>query len=152
MEYFYLPCRPTISATCSELGTGTHSVIFWLFFGSKFRISSTAEEKYADSCETGEDSFDIEDGSVSPNIDNSSASCRALWSSRPFPPPLPPPLDMWWWSISPNRLAGITETILSQFVLLSQLSKNTNVLALSSSVKRNRQLAHTVSVISFVFS
>lgn len=27
-----LPCRPTISATCSELGTGTHSVIFCDFF------------------------------------------------------------------------------------------------------------------------
>uniref|UniRef100_A0A6B0UJ85 Putative secreted protein n=1 Tax=Ixodes ricinus TaxID=34613 RepID=A0A6B0UJ85_IXORI len=26
------PCLPTISATCSELGTGTHSVVFWLFF------------------------------------------------------------------------------------------------------------------------
>lgn len=27
-----LPCLPTISATCSELGTGTHSVMFWDFF------------------------------------------------------------------------------------------------------------------------
>lgn len=27
----HLPCLPTISATCSELGTGTHSVVFWLF-------------------------------------------------------------------------------------------------------------------------
>lgn len=26
------PCLPTISATCSELGTGTHSVMFTLFF------------------------------------------------------------------------------------------------------------------------
>jgi len=24
------PCRPTISATCSDDGTGTHSVMFWL--------------------------------------------------------------------------------------------------------------------------
>lgn len=33
-----LPCRPTISATCSELGTGTYSVIFCDFFdrSSKF--------------------------------------------------------------------------------------------------------------------
>ena len=28
----FLPCLPTISATCSELGTGTHSVIFIDFF------------------------------------------------------------------------------------------------------------------------
>lgn len=26
-----IPCLPTISATCSELGTGTHSVMFTLF-------------------------------------------------------------------------------------------------------------------------
>ena len=25
----YSPCLPTISATCSEVGTGTHSVMFW---------------------------------------------------------------------------------------------------------------------------
>ncbi len=25
-----LPCLPTISATCSDVGTGTHSVMFWL--------------------------------------------------------------------------------------------------------------------------
>ena len=28
--FFFLPCLPTISATCSEVGTGTHSVMFWL--------------------------------------------------------------------------------------------------------------------------
>lgn len=27
-----LPCLPTISATCSELGTGTHSVMLTLLF------------------------------------------------------------------------------------------------------------------------
>ena len=35
-----LPCLPTISATCSEVGTGTHSVMFWLFrWGGSFRSS-----------------------------------------------------------------------------------------------------------------
>ena len=28
-----IPCLPTISATCSELGTATHCVMFWDFFG-----------------------------------------------------------------------------------------------------------------------
>lgn len=35
-----LPCRPTISATCSELGTGTHSVIFCDFFERSSRFGS----------------------------------------------------------------------------------------------------------------
>lgn len=35
-----LPCRPTISATCSELGTGTHSVIFCDFFDRSSRFGN----------------------------------------------------------------------------------------------------------------
>lgn len=37
---FRLPCRPTISATCSELGTGTHSVIFCDFFERSSRFGN----------------------------------------------------------------------------------------------------------------
>lgn len=35
-----LPCRPTISATCSELGTGTHSVMFCDFFDRSSRLGN----------------------------------------------------------------------------------------------------------------
>ena len=33
------PCLPTISATCSELGTGTHSVMFWDFLDLSSSLS-----------------------------------------------------------------------------------------------------------------
>uniref|UniRef100_A0A131YTY6 Uncharacterized protein n=1 Tax=Rhipicephalus appendiculatus TaxID=34631 RepID=A0A131YTY6_RHIAP len=77
------PCRPTISATCSELGTGTHSVVFWLFL---FLVSASRF-----GCR---ESFSL----FSPSMESSSANCSARWSSRP-------PLLR---SISGNRLAGIT--------------------------------------------
>lgn len=32
--YVYIPCRPTISATCSDVGTRTVSVVFELFFAA----------------------------------------------------------------------------------------------------------------------
>ncbi len=38
-----LPCLPTISATCSDEGTGTHSVMFWLLLWVLFRSSRDPE-------------------------------------------------------------------------------------------------------------
>lgn len=91
-----LPCRPTISATCSEDGTGTHSVMFCDFLarssGGGAKPSGLAR------------GFD--DGRLSPKFSmlSSRASCRARWSSTRPPPP-----------ISPKRLVGIStcEAILS---------------------------------------
>ena len=68
------PCLPTISATCSELGTGTHSVMFTLFL----RGSLSYREAPSSLSSPRRESW-------------SKASCRALWSSRVSPPPLPPP-------------------------------------------------------------
>lgn len=103
-----LPCRPTISATCSLLGTGTHSVIFWLFLE---RASSKTPAGVV--CK-GSGSLAVpvpvpvpvpgHPGVPSrPSIDNSNANCRALWSSREaVPPPLAPR------SISLNKLVGMS--------------------------------------------
>ena len=114
------PWRPTISATCSDEGTGTHSVVFWDFFvGQLSRDPSGSANALARESESEDDR---------PNIESSRASWRALWSSRhPDPFPMEPletgcpwgPTWMpfgtcstdpeWgWWCNSWNRLAGIT--------------------------------------------
>lgn len=111
---WHSPCRPTISATCSELGTGTHSVVFWLFFPV---LESVSKDK---------GSFESLE---SPSIDNSRANWRALWSSRdpPTPPILPPERWWWWWLLlnwavesllSWKRLAGITRDNCSHEVMI----------------------------------
>ena len=41
---FDLPCRPTISATCSELGTGTHSVMFCDFLERSSKWTPDTDE------------------------------------------------------------------------------------------------------------
>ena len=106
--FVLLPCRPTISATCSLLGTGTHSVMFWLFFE---RASSKTPAGVV--CR-GSGSLAVpvpvpvpvpgHPGVPSrPSIDNSNANCRARWSSREaVPPPFAPR------SISLNKLVGIS--------------------------------------------
>lgn len=95
-----LPCRPTISATCSDDGTGTHSVMFWDFLalssGGGAKPSGLASGLFA--------------GRFSPRLSilSSNASWNARWSSTR--PALPPPR-------SPNRLDGIStcEAILAVF-------------------------------------
>ena len=98
------PWRPTISATCSELGTGTHSVVFWDFLP----LESGSKDDRAS-----------EESDDSPNIDSSRANWRARWSSTRDPDPTPIPPDRWWWelllswverveSLSWKRLEGIT--------------------------------------------
>lgn len=96
----YLPCLPTISATCSDDGTGTHSVMFWDFLalssGGGAKPSGLASGLVA--------------GRFSPRLSilSSNASWNARWSSTR--PALPPPR-------SPNRLDGIStcEAILAVF-------------------------------------
>jgi len=88
----HLPCLPTISATCSELGTGTHSVMFWLF------LPLFSSGKAGVRVSPGDGSVVVGEESLKPSIDNSNASWSALWSSRP----------LLFRSISENRLAGIT--------------------------------------------
>lgn len=67
----YAPCLPTISATCSELGTGTHSVMFTLFF-----LGSLSYIEFSSLSKPSNESW-------------SSAICRALWSSNASPWLLP---------------------------------------------------------------
>lgn len=84
MKYTNLPCLPTISATCSELGTGTHSVMFALLF-------LAVSESIVDDARFGTSS--------SPFIrstESSNASCSARWSS-----------GIWFAFTSENMLAGI---------------------------------------------
>lgn len=78
------PCLPTISATCSELGTGTHSVMFTLFFRGSLSHAG----------------FSSRSSRV-----RSSASCRALWSSRASTPWL---LPLPFLSSSGNKELGIS--------------------------------------------
>lgn len=83
-EIYNLPCLPTISATCSELGTGTHSVMFALRF-------LAVSESIVDDARFGTSS--------SPFIrstESSNAICSARWSSW-----------IWFAFTSENILAGI---------------------------------------------
>lgn len=88
-DWEYRPCLPTISATCSEEGTGTHSVMFCDFLarssGGGAKPSGLASGLLV--------------GSASPKFSmlSSSASWKARWSSTSPPPPS-----------SPNRLDGIS--------------------------------------------
>lgn len=92
----FWPCLPTISATCSELGTGTHSVIFCDFL----ERSSTPTLKAPSPVGLPKGWLSVTDpkGSLKPNIDNSNASCSALCSSSALAV----------WSISENKLDGIS--------------------------------------------
>lgn len=89
-----LPCLPTISATCSELGTGTHSVMLadFLFRRSSAdscrklgrceepfspRGESGSEDKFKDS---GNEVVGLMSGSLSLNIVNSRARLNARLS------------------------------------------------------------------------
>ena len=94
LSRIYSPCLPTISATCSELGTGTHSVIFALF-----RMWSLS--KWPSPADVGVRSSPFSAELSSPNLDSSRAICSARLSSRP-------PLCEF---ISMSRFAGITEQV-----------------------------------------
>ncbi len=122
----WIPCRPTISATCSLLGTGTHSVVFCDFL---FLLS---ESKFC-CC--------IESLSLSsPSIESSRANCRALLSSRVELPLILEPLETLC-SISYRRLAGIVDNV-NKYLQLS--STVFNYLQLSSTVFSYLQLSSII--------
>lgn len=83
-EIYNLPCLPTISATCSELGTGTHSVMFALLF------LAVSESKVDDA------RFGTSSSPFIRSTESSNASCSARWSS-----------GIWFAFTSENMLAGI---------------------------------------------
>lgn len=69
-----LPCLPTISATCSELGTGTHSVILFVL-GFCFIVFSSNKPVGG----AGVDKLYVVLFKLL--IDSSKATCKALFSS-----------------------------------------------------------------------
>lgn len=105
--FSHSPCRPTISATCSLLGTGTHSVMFWLFLerassktlaGAVCRGSGSLVTPLAVPVPVpGQSELPSR-----PSIDSSKASCNARRSSSEA---APPELER---SISLNKLVGIS--------------------------------------------
>lgn len=117
-----VPWRPTISATCSELGTGTHSVMFCDFFPER-ASSGKLGGGGARRCWSAAAGVSAAPGapaaaatSVKPSMDSSKASCSARWSSNP--PALLP-------SKSENRLAGITAVITTGAVVTTYNKKKT---------------------------
>lgn len=84
----HAPCLPTISATCSELGTGTHSVMLTLFLRGSWLLSYSG---FSSLSRSSKESW-------------SRAICKALWSSSASPWTLPSAnselgIALWGWGV-----------------------------------------------------
>lgn len=85
-----LPCLPTISATCSELGTGTHSVMFCDFFDLTSSMPTFAKGLTKEDRSPGlSGSGTVLRGSLKPNM----VSSRANWSALSSPIPVLRPMS-----------------------------------------------------------
>lgn len=123
-----LPCLPTISATCSELGTGTHSVMFCDFL---LRLSSGPEGTMNEEGRGPSESATEAAGEVvSPkpvfSMDSSMASWRVRWSSNP---------------LSQNMVPGIVTTPRGSNVTVSLLKNSQTTCVRAYSRSRWERLA-----------